>query len=1113
MEFTGERLVPDRDDLSDLYYEHVSRYLVAAAFAPGKRVLDLGCGCGYGAALLADRGAAEVVGVDASAEAIEYCRARYARPQARFEVMDATALGFDDGAFDVVVSFEVLEHLADHARFLDEAARVLAAGGVFLVSTPNVEWTDLSGVRPPNPFHVKELGRAEFEGVLVARFRNVRVLEQRRFTGVRIGAPAVEGIAVESDARAAAPPEYFVAVCSNAPLPEFAGRLVEIPYFANLRELTGHLAARDAEIGEKGERIEALQSEVAEKTAWAQGLDRDLARERKERVRAEIEAIHRGEELKVARATLGYRVHMRLRPVVRALRDGFRATPRVLVALLRLLAAIPAVALMSLARVPELVLTVLFAPAALVSLGVWLAVRVASARARRPDDAPGESFPDGVSVVIPTWNARDLLARYLPSLRDALAGPAFPWEVIVVDNGSDDGSAAFVGESFPEFRVLSLPENRGFAEGVNAGARAARYRVLYALNNDMEVAPGFLDAVLPLFADPAVFGVASRIDFPAGKRREESGLTSAWFVRGRLEIGHHFDVDDEVWPTLYAGGGSSAFDRRRFLALGGFDPLYRPFYVEDLDLGYRAWKRGWKVLCQPASRVVHQHRGTIAKRHGEAELDRIYAANFLTFAWRNVADRRLASRLAAWLPYRMARAVLGERRQVPPKAFLAALTRLPRLLERARRDGAAVVTDAEALRVSGSRLAFRERFEPRRTKRPGDRLGVLFVSPYCPYPPNHGGAVRMYNLMREVARRHDVYLVSMIEYEKERESEARLRTFCKDVRFHLRGPTERTDFLDPASVQEFYSAPFARLIELVLGRHDIDIVQMEYTVLAHFLPDSARLKSVLTEIDLYFVSYLRAARARNRVGARLLGYYEWLRMFRYEMKWCDRYDLVLAMSDHDREVLGRYVPASKIAVVTNGVDLASYPMRDAAPEGEEVLFVGNFRHAPNLDSILFFHGEVWPRIKRKCPRATLTIAGGNVPDEVRALADDPGVTVAGHVPDLDPLYARAAVFVAPITRGSGTRLKIVEAMAKGCPVVSTTLGAEGLQVKSGEHLLIADAPEDFAGRVVALLDDPALRDRLVGAARRLVEERYDWRAIAEGLTREYDRLITPGRTP
>ena len=148
MEFTGERLVPDRDDLSDLYYEHVSRYLLAAPFASGKRVLDLGCGCGYGAAILADRGAADVVGVDASPEAIGYSRERYARPNARFEVMDARALEFPDGAFDLVVSFEVLEHLGDHERFLDEAARVLAAGGGFLVSTPNVEWTDLSGVRP-----------------------------------------------------------------------------------------------------------------------------------------------------------------------------------------------------------------------------------------------------------------------------------------------------------------------------------------------------------------------------------------------------------------------------------------------------------------------------------------------------------------------------------------------------------------------------------------------------------------------------------------------------------------------------------------------------------------------------------------------------------------------------------------------------------------------------------------------------------------------------------------------------------------------------------------------------------------------------------------------------
>jgi GT2 family glycosyltransferase/glycosyltransferase involved in cell wall biosynthesis len=743
---------------------------------------------------------------------------------------------------------------------------------------------------------------------------------------------------------------------------------------------------------------------------------------------------------------------------------------------------------------------------------VTLAVRIVSrGRPRTPDATPtfpeGVS-PEGVSIVIPTWNARDLLATYLPSLRAATARAAFPWEVIVVDNGSTDGSAAFVREVFPEFRVLELPENRGFAEGVNAGARDARYRVLYALNNDMEVSPDFLDAVLPLFANPNVFAVASRIDFPSGKRREESGLTSGRVVRGRLELRHHFDVDDEVWPTLYAGGGSSAFDRARFLALGGFDPLYRPFYVEDLDLGLRAWSRGWTVLYQPASRVVHQHRGTIGRHHDARALDRVYAANLLLLAWRNLAEGSLSLRHAAWLPRRMARAVLGARQQVPPAALLSALRRVPSLIARARADRASRVLSAtEVFRVSGSKLAYRERTEPLRVRRSGDRLGVLFVSPYCPYPPSHGGAVRMYNLMREVARRHDVYLVSMIEYEKERAAEAHLRTFCRDVRFHLRTPTPRTGFLDPISVQEFYSDEFARLIELVLGARDIDVIQMEYTVLAHFLPESARLRSVLTEIDLYFVSYLRAARAQAGIAGRALGLYEWLRMFRYEMKWCDRYDLVLAMSDHDRDVLARYVPARKIAVVTNGVDLSAYPMREETPVGEEVLFVGNFRHAPNVDSILHFHREVWPRIRRKSPRATLVIAGGNAPDDVAALGHDPAVTVTGYVPDLGPLYARAAVFVAPITRGSGTRLKIVEAMAKGCPVVSTTLGAEGLLVTPGEHLIVADDPQAFADGVVALLDDPDLRARTVRAARRLVEEKYDWRAIAEVLTRAYDRLI------
>src|ERR1035437_7551221 len=198
------------------------------------------------------------------------------------------------------------------------------------------------------------------------------------------------------------------------------------------------------------------------------------------------------------------------------------------------------------------------------------------------------------TIVIPNWNGKDLLAKYIPSVRTALAGnPAN--QILVVDNGSADGSADFLRDTFPDVTVLAL------------------------LNSDMRVAPDFLAPLLEGFRDPEVFAVSCQIFFTDPNRlREETGLTQGWWQDGGLRVRHRIDAGiDDLFPCFYGGGGSCAFDRAKFLELGGFDPLLEPFYLEDTDLGYMAWKRGWKVLYQPRSVVFHEHRGTIGKKFSE----------------------------------------------------------------------------------------------------------------------------------------------------------------------------------------------------------------------------------------------------------------------------------------------------------------------------------------------------------------------------------------------------------------------------------------------------------------------------------------------------------------
>ncbi len=307
------------------------------------------------------------------------------------------------------------------------------------------------------------------------------------------------------------------------------------------------------------------------------------------------------------------------------------------------------------------------------------------------------------SLVIPNWNGRDLLERFLPSWLAAIENHPGS-EVLIVDNGSTDGSADWIRANYPQVHLLALPQNLGFGAGSNAGFHAAKNDIVVLLNSDMRVEPDFLAPLLSGFTDDKVFAVSCQIFLgDPTKRREETGLTEARWRDGNLQVAHREDpAVDRLFPCFYGGGGSCAFDRRKFLELGGFDELLRPFDLEDTDLGFLAWKRGWKVLYQPASIVHHEHRGTIGKKFTQRYIGQVLSKNFVLFAWKNIHEPgppcqpllflpRRAARIGAWSGPAPGRANAG--------GILRALLQLPGALRsRWRARSLAVVSDAEAFR-------------------------------------------------------------------------------------------------------------------------------------------------------------------------------------------------------------------------------------------------------------------------------------------------------------------------------------------------------------------------------------------------------------------------------
>jgi GT2 family glycosyltransferase len=728
---------------------------------------------------------------------------------------------------------------------------------------------------------------------------------------------------------------------------------------------------------------------------------------------------------------------------------------------------------------------------------------------RKTSDAPRQVRKRAATVVIPNWNGRELLEKYLPSVIEALAGNSEN-EILVVDNGSTDGSADLLSRAFPHVRVLALEKNLGFGGGSNAGIRAARNDIVVLLNSDMRVAPDFLRPLIESFTDEQVFAVSCQILFSDPKKvREETGLTQGWWANGGLRVRHRIDPNvRSAYPCFYGGGGSCAFDRAKFLELGGFDDLLAPFYLEDTDLGYMAWKRGWKVLYEPRSVVWHEHRGTIGRRFTDDQIQAVLKKNFILWTWKNIHDwPRLVAHFAFTWADGLVSLALGDS---PERSNLAGLWRAFLQLggatrSRWRAKSLAAVDDTEAFRrpLGGY---FRDRFDA--LPADPDRLGVLFVSPYPICPPIHGGGVFMYQTIRELARLCDLHVIALLDYPNERKAHEELIPLCASLEFLVRmeGKTKAFGSIMPHSVEEFWNQDLEWLIHRQIYTQRIDVVQLEYTNMGQYAAAFRQLTCILFEHDVYFQSIGRAlAGARSPVW-KLQAAFEYLRAMRYELRMLPKLDRIQVCSRANGDYLASFLPELVGRMddgLRAGIDVSRYEFRPDGREPATMLFLGSFRHLPNQEALNWFTRQVLPRVLDQRADARLVIVGADPPPR-HSLPELPGaIELRGFVEEVREPLARYAVFVCPILSGSGMRVKLLEAFAAGIPCVSTRLGAEGLAEEDGLVCSLADSPEEFAAKVVRLFDDPEEAAAMARRARLEVETKFDLATMTERLTQVY----------
>jgi glycosyltransferase involved in cell wall biosynthesis len=395
-------------------------------------------------------------------------------------------------------------------------------------------------------------------------------------------------------------------------------------------------------------------------------------------------------------------------------------------------------------------------------------------------------------------------------------------------------------------------------------------------------------------------------------------------------------------------------------------------------------------------------------------------------------------------------------------------------------------------------------------------MHILLLTQVAPYPPDSGPKIKTHYVLRWLAQQHDVTLVSFVRSPAEEAAAQALRPLCRavhtvplrrsrprDAAALLRGVVDRR----PVTLLRDESAAMRRLLEQLTTTQRFDLVHADQLNMAQFALDLDGLPAVLDLHNAVWSIVARLARSARglRRWALLL---EAARLRRYEGWACRQAAAVIAVSEADRAALQEVAGPVPIDVAPIAVDVVSQPLIERAADANAALSVATMFWPPNVDGVCWFGREIYPQVRRTQPDVPFYVVGARPARAVRSLASQqPGVVVTGYVADLLPFQRQTAAFVVPLRSGSGMRVKILEAFARGLPVVSTTIGYEGIDATPGEHLLVADEPRAFAEAIVSLVQQRALGERLVAAGRHLAETRYDWRAVCPALAQPYARAV------
>lgn len=391
-------------------------------------------------------------------------------------------------------------------------------------------------------------------------------------------------------------------------------------------------------------------------------------------------------------------------------------------------------------------------------------------------------------------------------------------------------------------------------------------------------------------------------------------------------------------------------------------------------------------------------------------------------------------------------------------------------------------------------------------------MKILFISILLPHPyADHASAFWSYNVIRHLSKRHDISLISFVRSEKEKECTKYLMDYCRKVETVIlpQNPFRRVWnrvkllTLSPLAVSNSYCREMRNKIHAMVKRDKFDIVQMEYTPMGQYVSEITDSATIISLPDLLFVTAKRLVDNLSFSRKKLEWFIDCLICRRYEPNLFVKFDRVLSISQKIKDILLTCNPSLNISVIPTGVDIPNIRKSHTSGKGTKLIFMGAMWRPQNIDAVLYFYRSVFGLIRKAIPEVTLYIVGGSPAGEISNLASDSNVRVTGYVENLHTLYFKSDVSIAPMRMGGGVQCKVLDAMAFGLPVITTSAGNEGIGARPEKEIIVADSPEDFAERTIELLQDGHRRKIISQNGIDFVRCKFSWEQIIRKLESVY----------